>query len=365
MFTVGACGLEQVISMRPRDTSWVSALRGLGRSRKKGDVLMMPHLATLSRYLPRKFAVNVTNTKNATLELKANENVTRSLQLLPFVPCKVHVYRPSEAAECVQKYKDTGSPLRIAYVGDSRVRNTMQQMIRAVLSTIDLKLAGEQKKLDINLEFLDRKSHVNVPVVGEGVELRLHWSAFLDKQRNPEDVSKQGARDLLEAWAAGTPSALDGPIPDIVYISSGLWDTAMNSEDAAVDEFMYTLRVMSPILEKLSQLTRVIWHVHGPIKKWVAIRDVPNTALDMMNRAAWMRLEQAGVWLWDTHTVMMLKQHVECQALHRAGLSKLVPHTWGCLDFQHAGHDVEDAAANMLWNLVCNRVLNVHSDHCC
>lgn len=325
----------------------------------------MPHLATLSRYLPRKFAVNVTSSKNGTLEVQASENVTRSLQSLPFVPCKVHVYRPSEVAECTQKYKDTGSPLRIAFVGDSRVRNTMQQMIRALRSTVDLRLAGEQKNLDINLGFLDQKTHFNVPVVGEGVELRLHWSAFLERQRQPDDVSKQGARDLLEAWASRTPSAQDGPIPDIVYLTSGLWDTSMNFEAVAVSEFIHTLRVMSPVLEKLSAVTRVIWHVHGPIKKWLAVRDVPNTALDMMNRVAWKRLGKAGVWLWDTHTVMMLRQHAECQALHKAGLTKLVPHTWGCQDFQHAGRDVEDAAANMLWNLACNRVLSVGSGHCC
>lgn len=367
LFSVGACGLEQVVGFRPQDSNWVSAVRGLGKARREGDVLMRPHLATLARYLPPLFTVNITAAHGKTeLAVKADKNLSRSLPSLPFLPCQVHVYTPKEVLACTRKFEqNTGSPLRIAFVGDSRVRNTMEQMIRVNLNTLQLKLTGEQNIVDLKDNFLDNKVKVNVPVQGEGLELRLHWSAFLEIKRNPSDVSKQGARDLLEAWASGTPSINDGPIPDIIYATSGLWDTSMDHDDTAVDQFLYMLTVMSPTLERLSQLTRVIWHVHGPIKEWLALRDIPNAGLDMMNRAAWLKLGQSGVWLWDSHTIMMLRQHAECQALHVAGLDKLVPASWGCQDFQHAGHDVEDGAVNMLWNMACNPVLKLSSNHCC
>lgn len=328
---------------------------------------MMPSLATLARYLPQVFTVNTTTTTKQGVQ--ADPYLTRDSTTLPFLPCKVHLYTPEEVLACTQRYlTHTGAPLRIAFVGDSRVRNTMQQMLRSTLGRLQYRLAGEvQGLLDSTLEFLDSKTKANVPVVGEGVELRLHWSAFLDRQRDGQDVSRQGARDLLEAWASGTSTGPgdEGPVPDIIYVTSGMWDTSLSDEDMAVSDFLHTLHVMTPVLEALARRTRVLWHVHGPIKAWLATRQVPNTALDLMNVASWARLGRAGVWLWDSLTVLTLRQQSECLALHLTGLAPLLPPSWGCDDFQHAGEDVEDAATNMLWNLACNSVLDLPSDHCC
>ncbi|XP_071538287.1 uncharacterized protein [Panulirus ornatus] len=362
LFTVGACGLEAVAGMRPGDAAWASAVASLGRARKRQDVLMMPSLATLARYLPQVFRINLTSGQ----EVEADLKVSRASTTLPFLTCRVHLYTPAEVLACTRHYRShRAAPLRIAFVGDSRVRNTMQQMIRSTMHRLGYRLEGEHQDLDATLAFLDSKTKANVPVLGEGLELRLHWSAFLEQERNGQDVSRQGARDLLEAWASGSSGPRDGPIPDIVYVTSGFWDTSMSPEDDAVSDFLHTLHVMTPILQTLARRTRVLWHVHGPIKAWLARRGVPNAALDMMNRASWARLDRAGVWLWDSRTILTLRQMSECRALHLAGLVPLLPATWGCQDFQHAGRDVEDAAANMLWNLACNDVLGLATDHCC
>ncbi|KAG7175059.1 uncharacterized protein LOC121858707 [Homarus americanus] len=368
MFTVGACGLEGVAEMRAGDAAWVRAVKGLGIARTQLDETMMPHLATLARYMPQVFTANVTSATAASshVKIEADPHLTRAATSLPFLPCEVHLYTPAEVLTCTRRYlAHTGAPLRIAFVGDSRVRNTMQQMIRGTLHHLQYRLEGDTHAMNDTLGFLDSKAKVNIPVVGDGLHLRLHWSTFLHRQRQPDDVSRQGARDLLEAWASGTPGPQDGPVPDIIYVTSGLWDTSMSSGDEAVSDFMYTLQVMTPILNKLARRSRVLWHVHGPIKAWLAIREVPNGALDMINRAAWAKLGHGGVWLWDSHTVMMLRQHTECRALHQAGLAPLTPTSWGCRDFQHAGKDVEDGATNMLWNLACNALLHLPQHHCC
>ncbi|KAK7086774.1 hypothetical protein SK128_004450 [Halocaridina rubra] len=346
--------MDKVAAEMPNDPNWVSALQGLERARFNQDILMMPHLQTISRYLPQLFSVNVTSSaKKSDFQVTANAFLSRAVEKLPFIPCKIHIYSSTEVLKCTEKHlADTGKPIRIAFVGDSRVRVAMQQMIRSTLNELHYKHPGETNDVDISLSFLDQKLKINLPVKGTGIELRLHWSAYLEMYRNPDDVSQQGASDLLEAWVSGRPDPVnDGPIPDVVYMTSGLWDTSMSPEDQAVSEFINTLQKITPILKALAKKTRILWHVHGPIKEWLATRDIPNGALDMMNRASWKYLSDSNIWLWDSHTVMMLKQYSECQRLSEADLHKSLPKGWGCQDFQHAGHDVEDAAGNMLWNL--------------
>ncbi|XP_066945359.1 N-acetylneuraminate 9-O-acetyltransferase-like [Macrobrachium rosenbergii] len=367
LFTIGACGMEEVASMRAKDARWVSATAELNRARFQQDILMMPQLQTISHYLPQLFKLNTTlaatiNNSEAT----GNKHLSRAADSLPFVSCRVHMYTPSEIGKCTRKVlQDTGQPLRMAFVGDSRVRNTMEQIIRSTQQEIKYRLAGENNQQNMSVTFLNHKSKFNMPVIGDGIELRLHWSAYLELDRDPKKISQQGAKDLLEAWSNGTPGPDDGPIPDIAYITSGMWDSSMLPEDAAAESFIFTLEKMAPILKRLATRTLVLWHIHGPIKEWLATRDVPNGALDIMNRASWRWLADSNIWLWDSRTVLMLKQLSECRYLSQSTLKTQIPPEWGCFDFQHAGRDVEDAAANMLWNLVCNKVLQLPSEHCC
>ncbi|XP_068215645.1 N-acetylneuraminate 9-O-acetyltransferase-like [Palaemon carinicauda] len=367
MFTIGACGMEEVASLRGNDALWVSATAGLNRARLEQDILMMPHLQTISNYLPQLFKLNTTPVAMMNSdEAQVNKYISRASESLPFLLCNMHLYTPADVGKCTRKIlEDTGQPLRIAFIGDSRVRNTMEQIIRSTQHEIKYRLPREPNEQNTSVEFLNQKSKINIPAIGDGIELRLHWSAYLDLDRNPKDVSQQGAKDLLEAWSRGTPGPDDGPIPDMAYITSGMWDASMFPEDAAADGFISTLEKMAPILKKLATRTIVLWHIHGPIKEWLALRDVPNGALDIMNRVSWRWLRDSNVWLWDSRTVLMLRELSECMYLNQSTLNTQIPTEWGCSDFQHAGKDVEDAAANMLWNLACNKVLEFSSEHCC
>lgn len=361
MFTVGACGLEGVAALRPSDAAWVAAVTGVAAARSGQDVALMPHLATLARYLPRLFHVRVAKDGG----VQGDALASRAGHARPLRPCGVHLYTPRDVAKCVRRHLSaTGAPLRLAFVGDSRVRNTLQTLVSSTLGAVQYSVPGIT--MDATLSFLDGAHH-DLPLLADGLELRLHWATFLHRPRQPSDPSLQGAVDLLEAWAAGRAGPLegDGPPPDVVYVSSGLWDTSMESGDVAVEGFVHTLSVVAPLLQAVARSARVLWHVHGPIKPWLATRGAPNTELDLMNRAAWARLGGGDVWLWDSRTVLGLRQHEECRALHAAGLHALAPPSWGCQDFQHAGRDVEHAAANMLWNLVCNARMDLPQDLCC
>lgn len=363
MFTVGACGLEAVAARRPGDAVWAAALSGVAAARAGQEVSLMPRLATLARYLPRLFRVRVAADGGVHGDALAN----RAGHGWSLRPCAVHLYTAQDVATCARLHlAATGAPLRLAFVGDSRVRNTLQVAVRASRDAVQFSVPGVG--LDAAVSFLDSMAHHDQPLRAHGLELRLHWATFLHRPRLPEDQSLQGARDLLEAWAAGRagPRAGDGPPPHVVYVSSGLWDTSMAGGGAeAVEGFVHTLGVVAPLLQALARRARVLWHVHGPIKPWLATRGAPNAELDMINRAAWARLGGGDVWLWDSRTVLGLRQHEECRALHAAGLHALAPRSWGCTNFQHAGRDVEHAAANMIWNLACNARMARPAHLCC
>ncbi|XP_045131127.1 uncharacterized protein LOC123516093 [Portunus trituberculatus] len=362
VFSVGACGLSSVAALWNGDAAWTSAVAGVGAGRVRGDQPLMPHLATLARYLPRLFQVNVSPDGS----VQGNASASRVGHMAPLLPCALHHYAPQDVATCARRHlAATGSPLRLAFVGDSLVRNTLQEMVRSTRGALHYRVEGGDE--DEALRFLDMPAKYDTPVQADGLDLSFHWSAFLHKPRNFTDVTHQGARDLLEAWAAGRagPRAGDGPPPNVVCASSGMWDTSLEDDDEAVEGFVNTLNVMGPVLQALARRVRVLWHVHGPIKPWLATRGVPNAALDMMNVASWKRLGGGDVWLWDSRTVLALRQYTECRALHRAGLDALVPREWGCRDFQHPGKDVERAAVNMIWNLACNARLALHHSHCC
>ncbi|CAL4078384.1 unnamed protein product [Meganyctiphanes norvegica] len=369
LFTIGACGIDKLEDVMPFDTGWKTALSGLNAARKYANMEMMPHLATLARYLPQLFTLNVTLEDDDRFSLNLNTTPSRSMTKLPFVSCNIHQYTSDEVDRCTKEYKRlTGEPLRVAFVGDSRIRNTMQQMIRKLHAKVALKAGNEDIDMDLST-FLDTKVKLNLPIRGDAIELRLHWSAYLDEVRVVDQldprVAHQGARDLLEAWVYGNFTEKDGPPPHLIYMSNGLWETNMNDDDVAVEESMTTMKTMRPLLNKLSRMSQILWHMHGPFKDWIAIRNKPTYALDMMNRMSWKYLRDTNIWLWDTRTVLTLKERTECQALHEANLTRKVPWYWGCSDFQHAGMDVEDATGNMIWNLACNKILNFSPDKCC
>lgn len=363
VFTLGACGLEDVAAQRRGDRTWEAAVAGVASSRAGDGVALMPQLAILARYLPRLFRLRMDEADGG---VEGDALASRAGHAWQLRPCSLHFYTPQDVSTCARRYlSTTGGPLRMAFVGDSRVRNTLQTMARSTMSVLQYSVPG--LRVDDKLSFLTSRAHHNLPLRSHGLELTLHWATFLHRLRQPSEPSTQGARDLLEAWAAGRegPRAGDGPPPHVVYVSGGLWDTSLEDGAEAVQGLVHTLDVVGPLLQMLARHTRVLWHIHGPIKAWLAKRGAPNAELDMMNQAAWQRLGSGDVWLWDSRTVLGLRQHHECRNLYAAGLHALAPPEWGCRDFQHAGRDVEAAAANMLWNLACNARMEMPGNMCC
>ncbi|CAL4122692.1 unnamed protein product, partial [Meganyctiphanes norvegica] len=374
MFTVGGCHMKQVIHLQ-KDPVQASALSGLSAARLEGTQLFT-FMNTLARYLPQLFKVDLKHNPNNDLVMTLKENTSRASQELPFVPCSMHIYTPIDVKKCTEYFKRIWDvPLRITLVGDSRTRNTMQEMAKILIKELNLYIDGEDLQHLISL-ITNNKARFNIPVKGNNIEINYIFAPIIeravDKPILGYDGFGYGARDIFEVWSEGKSWTnihrnQTFHLPHLVVVNNGMWHNSKTSAEAAVSDFMHTMHIMTPILKKLSTLTRVIWPLHGPIKENLAYtpdRDW-TPVLDMMNSVTWLKLRDSNVWLWDTRTILMLRQKQECFRLYETGLKKSLPIEWGCHDLQHAGKDVERGALNMIWNLACNSLLNMEADHCC
>ena len=336
---------------------------------------MLKFMETLSRYLPQLFTADIKQNSNDVLSMNVEDNPSRASQSLPFVPCAMHIYTPSDVNMCTERFKRKwDAPLRITFVGDSRNRNTMQEMIRTLIKELNLYTEGED--LNYLIYYLkDNKGKFYIPIKGDNIEIYFIWAPILDARSfkmNIYGAAKIGARDIFEVWSEGKSwknvnSNTTFPVPHLLVVNTGMWHTSDTQTDEAVSDFIHTMHIMTPLMEKLSMRTRVLWPLHGPVKENIALTPahVVTPALDMMNSIAWLKLKKSKVWLWDTRTILMMHQKQECFSFYEAGLNKNLPHGWGCSDFQHTGRDVERGSVNMAWNLICNSLMNRKAIHCC
>ncbi|KAG7161661.1 uncharacterized protein LOC121874791 isoform X2 [Homarus americanus] len=80
------------------------------------------------------------------------------------------------------------------------------------------------------------------------------------------------------------------------------------------------------------------------------------------------RVTGGGVWWWDTGVPLNLAGISECEELYRRGLVDSSVYTsehLGCTDNHHVGEDVLSDQITMLLNLMCNSIMQQHTNVCC
>ncbi|KAF2367159.1 hypothetical protein FHG87_002095, partial [Trinorchestia longiramus] len=102
LFTIGACGNEEIRSLKPNNRVWERALTKLEKIRKHGkDQSYVDALKIISQYLPQKFSLN--------FDLRANKSIGRISEAnvnLPFVKCSERKYSSHDLKTCFSKWKD-------------------------------------------------------------------------------------------------------------------------------------------------------------------------------------------------------------------------------------------------------------------
>ncbi|XP_042235668.1 uncharacterized protein LOC121875273 [Homarus americanus] len=116
----------------------------------------------------------------------------------------------------------------------------------------------------------------------------------------------------------------------------------------------------TPITGSLQQLPSV---PQGP---------APNTVRPQTTRSIRDHLDPretgGGVWWWDTGLPLNLAGISECEELYRQGLvdnSVYTSEHLRCRDDHHVGEDVLADQITMLFNLMCNSIMQPHTSVCC
>ena len=155
------------------------------------------------------------------------------------------------------------------------------------------------------------------------------------------------------------------PVPDILYFDDGMWATGEENDAVGVDSVIEDFHRLFPYLQNISRSSKLIWRTETPFKRWVAKSAVPNAGLDMMNKLGYKLLERNGIWVWDTITPYYLKEFDQCKVLWKTGKGVNLPELWACHDYQHPSKFSETIASNLIWNFVCNKIMQVRPNHCC
>lgn len=357
LFSIGACGLDDIVQKNPRDKKLKESLKHLKLANKGFPVSAIHELKYLSRYFPNKFSFNVT------------QPINRLHFPPPYVPCHIHIYNESEISTCVKRrYELTGRKLKIAFVGDSLVRNLMERMVIHLGTTLNIAAAGESG-MNLTINFLDHTLKHFFPAEGDGIELRLHWSVELGKDSEKDQRSSkttyQGARDILQAWAQNV--SVKGAVPDIIYFDDGMWSSVMRLDLDAFEQVRADIQAVLPFLKTLSQSSLLLFRAETPTKSYLVLKRNPNSILDLIDQYTRSSLSDSGVWVWDSAIPLYLKEFEECMRVWRAtgGNKTRLPKDWSCFDYQHPSKTAEAVAENIMWNLVCNRLMKVDSGHCC
>ena len=385
LFTIGGCDLNSMVDSLPLNRTWTYLLQNLHRARIGETNSLFDLYHELSRYMPNVYNSNQPSNRSKPLskyqfsgnntfrdvdQVPQYERInifSRLFESLPYVPCKIHNYSDSDIKQCLaQRKKITGQPLRIAFVGDSQVRNLLQQIIMRLREPLELKtkeLAGK----NLTIDFLDTPVKIDFLIHGRDIEMKLYWSTFLARKRKKQypESTYQGAKDVLTAWNING-AYIDGQvIPDMIYFDNGMWTEDRVYPEENVDNVRSDFENLSKTLSDLSKKTRLVFRPLTPFKHWIAKTFLQNKRLDFENQIAWLKLVKTGTWIWDTITPVYLKEIDECWNHWRTGYGNNLPKLWNCADFQHLSRISENVASNMIWNYFCNDILNLSDSHCC
>jgi len=361
MFTIGGCDMEKLASSENIPKAWGPILRSLSRAENGEPVSITSQLRRLARYLP-----TVLNLENLTgysqlesekypfstsklngSQVEDNQYITK----MPYIPCKIYIYSNSEIKQCLKLRRHlTGKILRIAFVGDSQPRNLLEEMVLKLRVELDLS-NGNETGANLGIEFLKNYYTNDLPITGDDIEMRLYWSASLD---------------LLKSWAKNKATDIGEEVPDILYFDDGVWKDLYHSEIDSTDRIKLEFDEVKSLLKNISRTSLILFRPITPVKEWIATKEIRNSQHDIVNQLAWLKFTRSGVWTWDTITPLYIKEINECRNHWSTHVFELnLPKLWNCLDFQHPSEISESFASNMLWNYVCNNVMNHGDEYCC
>ncbi|KAL7648386.1 UNVERIFIED_CONTAM: hypothetical protein RMT77_000292 [Armadillidium vulgare] len=349
------------------------SLKGFKKSKLGLPSLYNDFISELSKRWPNSYEIkNFHSTTSDGFRFNKKDLLT-NITTWPFADCKVHPYTAEDFKTCAVDHKmKTGKPLRISFLGDSVIRYIMEEMVRFSKDILNVRYGNKTEgELDKFLEifFFDKKFKSNLNLIGKNVEFRLYWAPYLIKNRTKlYNGRMQGARDLLYEWANVLEDNVKDPIPNILYIGTGLWNFKFQPSFEAMSNYIAMIKEIAPFLQKISKRTQIIWHVHPTYYRVGKISSEPwHSILAWMNQLSYLNLGHIkNIWFWDTLAIIMSKEKSNCRKLVNLIKNTLLfPLEFQCHDPCHPGVESRKQGVNLILNVLCNPILRFQDEYCC
>ncbi|KAF5901224.1 N-acetylneuraminate 9-O-acetyltransferase, partial [Clarias magur] len=234
--------------------------------------------------------------------------------------CMMHKYKSIEAKACLNNK-------RIAFIGDSRVR----QLFYSFVQIINAEIREEGNKHE-NIPFTDRESSVNVDFL---------WHAEVNNS----------LKEQLTSWTE--PSSK----PDVIIIGAATWSIKLHSGSSeSLLQYKANLTSIAAPLEKLTEHSEIFWVVQGPVHEKVLSENrkmITNEQIDLYNAAALSTLNGSK---------RNAKARVKfLQASRQAAMETITQSEDGL----HLPVSARNVGAMVLMNSICNNILKPIDGSCC
>ncbi|RWS30776.1 hypothetical protein B4U80_10615 [Leptotrombidium deliense] len=241
--------------------------------------------------------------------------------------CMIHSYSKLDSRMCMRYIAYLGGNNYISFVGDSRIR----QLYEALVKLISSNDVNEEKFAHKDLQFTDDDLRLNIEFL---------WRPLVN----------ESMFEVYDTWLRRDRSER----PRIVITSSATW--SIKTSNASLDElehYKYNLTNLLIKMDKLGQSSQVLWVLQDPVapgKLNPSRKMITNEQIDLYNKAAMDVLRYSvseGVHIWSS--------------------SRLVSQGYNDdqSDGLHMGSVALGYAVQMLLNMYCNDHMNYNDGTCC
>ncbi|RXN26219.1 CAS1 domain-containing 1 [Labeo rohita] len=216
--------------------------------------------------------------------------------------CMLHKYKSTEAKLCLREK-------RIAFVGDSRIRQLFYSFIK--MMNPEVKEVG-------NKDFL--------------------WYAEVNNS----------LKEQLISWTEGSASK-----PHVIIIGAATWSIKLhNGKSEALLQYKANLTAISDTLEKLAEHSEVYWVLQDPVYEDVlsdSRKMITNEQINLYNEAA-------------VSTLNTSKKKIKFLEASRQAAMETISQS---VDGLHLPESTRDVGAMVLMNSLCNKILKPIDGSCC
>ncbi|XP_063591284.1 uncharacterized protein LOC134768387 isoform X2 [Penaeus indicus] len=291
------------------------------------------------------------------------------------VCCKMRKYTAGDVLRCVERFSaeqrlqhkwaantifranSTALPAvtHIALVGDSHMRNLFVSVAEHIGSDklqfrmksgkdVWREAKGVLKTMHLQqFKYTSEVRHVSAP-------FRVTWY---------RDWKLDGFPELIHRWETNQELR-----PSLVITGGGLhW--MKHHPPPTGDPFRNFLTTLAPHLSRLAAAVPVYFKLIDYVpRSYTEVNRYPDfnpKAITLYNSIARQQLQGTGVVIWDSTLKLSLAYTKECVRVRRVTPDN---YEWNCADHGHIGYIMLEQYTDMIYNVFCNRFLNLTEKYC-